>query len=206
MLAILGWASLLGSVAVNLGRQPDPITLGAVGCEVWRLLQYFTILTNIIMATAMSCVAWTAWDLRGRWLGGVALYAAMLALLYHFLLGGSHGPMGWRLVIDLSHHYVLPLAVVAFWLLYGAKRKLGPLEPLVWLGYPVGYLVYMLVRGHCTARYPYAVVDPVRQGTTRLCLHCALIATGFLIGGGLLVLVTRWRGRLGVDGGTGAGR
>lgn len=194
VLAVLGWASLAGSVLLNLASRDGPVTCLAVVREIWWLLRYFTILTNILMAAAMTRAAWAAGDRGGPWLAGVALQAAMLSLLYHFVLGGSHGPWSWRLVIDLAHHYVLPIAVVLFWLRYGARRRIGPAAPLLWLVYPVAYFLYMLARGHLSGRYPYAFLSPAVQGLSRMVTASALIVAAFLVVGYAVAAVTWWRG------------
>ena len=48
---------------------------------------------------------------------------------------------------DRLLHYVIPLAFVAYWMIFVPKGTLRWTAPLVWLIYPLAYLAVSLVRG-----------------------------------------------------------
>lgn len=195
ILAVCGWASLVASVVMNAAKLPSGTSLAAVGAIVWDLARYFTILTNTLMALAMTASA-LQWRRGGhRFQGAVALYAALLCLLYHFLLGGAHGPLSWWLVIDLAHHYVLPAAVVLFWLAFESRQALAWGDVLRWLLYPLAYIVYMLIRGRWTGHYPYTILDPHRIGVWGMFSTCLMLTGAFLLGGFTLVAGSKVRAR-----------
>lgn len=192
-IALFTWASLAISVGMGLSGGTATSTWQAVATVCWDRAQYFTILTNTLMAVSMTLVAvqWRQW-FPGL-VAGTALYATLLGLLYHFLLGGAHWHPGMGFIVDLAHHYALPAAVLLFWLVHGPHQQLGLGQPLVWLAYPLLYVTYMLIRGDCTGRYPYGILDPTKQGTPRMVVTCGLIAAAFLAGGYVVVAMSRLR-------------
>jgi hypothetical protein len=64
---------------------------------------------------------------------------------------------------------------------------------LIWLAYPVLYLVYSLVRGAFVDWYPYPFINPVTSGWPNLIGIGFTIALGSLLLTWLLVLRTTLR-------------
>ena len=73
-----------------------------------NFFSYFTILTNVVIMTAMLIPAVAPRIGLGRALagprlrGGVTLYATVVALIYHFLLHATWEPQGWLLLAMAS--------------------------------------------------------------------------------------------------------
>ena len=94
----------------------DPVQL------TLNFFSYFTILTNVLMMVAMLLPAILPNSAAGRVLagprvrGGVTLYAAVVGLVYHFLLHATWDPQGWLLLANVLLHYVMPTAMVLSWL------------------------------------------------------------------------------------------
>jgi hypothetical protein len=63
--------------------------------------------------------------------------------------------------------------------------------PHFWSLYPLGYLLYALVRGAAEGRYPYPFIKVVEIGWPQTLLNSALIALGFVIAGEALVQLDR---------------
>jgi FAR-17a/AIG1-like protein len=83
--------------------------------------------------------------------------------------------------INVVLHYVMPVVVVADWLLRpGTARGSGRDWLLVPAG-PLVYVVYVLVRGAIVGWYPYPFLDPRRGGYGRVAVHVVAIVTLFLL-------------------------
>lgn len=198
VIAAVGWLALAMQLAVSLTM----LTADghSVASAVWRYFGYFTILTNLLVALTMTRVA------QGQWPGGtppdapaitgVVLTIAIVCVSYDLLLSGrvpAMGPLWWT--ADRLLHYVVPVLSVAWWTLWVPKRGLGALDPVRWLAYPVGYLVYALVRGAVDGWYPYYFVDVGALGYGPALTNAALLSAGMLVTGyvvvGLVALTTR---------------
>jgi phosphoglycerol transferase MdoB-like AlkP superfamily enzyme len=171
---------------------------GSVPGGVWIYLDYFTILTNALAATALLIAA------RGRE-GSVltraesvtAIAACMLivGLVYNLLLRGLWQPTGWQRLADELLHVAMPLLFLAYWWLATARATLRWRGLLAWLLYPLGYLAYALARGMADGRYPYPFLDVAALGLPRVMANAAAVALAFVAVGAALAGVLRWRAR-----------
>jgi hypothetical protein len=76
----------------------------------------------------------------------------------------------------------MPVVMVADWLFQPPRATLRPKHIWYWLLYPVGYLVYSLIRGALVNWYPYWFIDPARAGGWGGVVVFALaISVGFLV-------------------------
>ncbi|MFC7308425.1 Pr6Pr family membrane protein [Streptomyces monticola] len=142
-----------------------------------RVLSYFTIQSNLIVAAVLGVSAWRAWTGRPRlapWItGGTTLFIAITGLVYHLILAnassgfsmtGTASITGWHAVSNQLLHTVTPIGAALNWLLLTRPGGLRPRHAGLWLLYPLAYLGFALVRGALMspgspARYPYPFVD-----------------------------------------------
>ena len=61
-------------------------------------------------------------------------------------------------------HYIMPIVVILDWLLLAPDRPIAYRSALVWLGFPLAYLAYSLVRGSIANWCPYPFMDPSHHG------------------------------------------
>lgn len=203
LLAVIAWLAVLLQIALAVrtvtaaGQSP---LLGVV-----NTLSYFTILTNLIVA-----IVSTASALRGvsnpvdtsdtfltrpSILSAVAVYIFVVGLTYSLLLRSIWDPTGLSAVLDVSLHDITPILYVLFWFFFVPKGTLRWSHPVYWLIYPVLYVVYCLVCGAVTGRYPYYFVDVTLLGYSKALLNTALMLIGFWIVGLVVVAIDRFRGR-----------
>ncbi|MBC9714643.1 Pr6Pr family membrane protein [Streptomyces sp. TRM66268-LWL] len=148
-----------------------------------RVLSYFTIQSNLIVAAVFALSAWRAWKGRAPlppWVTtGTVLFISITGLVYHLLLANASsdfsmtdqvGPMtGWRGVSNELLHTVTPLAAAVDWLFLTRPGGLRLRHAGLWLLYPLAYLAFCLLRGALMspgseARYPYPFVDVEQHG------------------------------------------
>lgn len=148
---------------------------------------YFTVLTNILVASTAS-VGWVASPARrGGGLGsdsmrGCATTAIVLVgIAYHLLLRHIWDPQGWQWVADVTLHYAVPLAALACWVAFPPRERLPVWAPLAWCAYPVAYFVYALVRGALIGTYPYPFIDVGQLGYARALANALGLLAGFVV-------------------------
>ncbi|MDT9699526.1 Pr6Pr family membrane protein [Streptomyces sp. P17] len=154
------------------------VTIDLVLSSPMRLLSYFTIQSNILLALVMLLSARRAWAARrplaSSLTGATLLYVATTGLVYHLLLanasspfsmtGETAAPTGWHAVTNLVLHTITPIAAAVDWLLLTAPGSLHVRQAATWLLYPLAYLAFSLVRAELLpagtpARYLYPFLD-----------------------------------------------
>lgn len=147
-----------------------------------NFFHFFTIEANIL-ALATLFIAGVA-VLRGKsiqhlasWRGAVTTYMVITGVIYIILLSGLEESLQtatpW---INAILHYIMPLVILADWLVDGPGRRITFKQALPWLLFPLGYGLYSLVRGHFIHWYPYPFLNPSEQGYLSL-----IIGFGFVI-------------------------
>jgi hypothetical protein len=179
------------------------LTLVAIGVQLVTLLRlgafnplnffsYFTNLSNIFAAIVLLVGA--AYLIRRReptptedLIRGASVVAmAIVGIVFSVLLRDVD--LGHLLPwVNLVLHYIMPVVVVADWLILPPKSKLSFGQTTYWLIYPLIYLVYTLIRGPIAKFYPYPFLDPAHAGGYGgVALYCVAIFGVFLVVGALL--------------------
>lgn len=183
-IALAAWAGLAVQFAATFGETASILGTG------WILLRYFTILTNLLVAVAMTGVA-TGRRVSSFILGWLTLAILFVGVVYGALLHGLVPLSGLALIADTLLHYVTPVAMAVYWLAFAPKIGLGWRDPLLWCAYPLAYLFYVVVRGSVDGRYPYPFIDVAALGYGRMVLNSLLLLVAYLLAGLLLVALGR---------------
>ncbi|MEU6992949.1 Pr6Pr family membrane protein [Streptomyces sp. NPDC046465] len=177
-----------------------------------RVLSYFTIQSNVLVAVVLGLSAWRAW--RGRhplppWLsGGTVLFIAITGLVYHLVLTNDASgfsmtddattPPGWHSLANQLLHTVTPIAVALDWLLLTGPGGLRLRHATLWLLYPLAYLAFALARGPLLppgpqARYPYPFLDVDVHGYAGVLGNAVIFGLAFYALALLVLLLDRLR-------------
>lgn len=193
------WRRIFGLVGLAALALQYVLMLGTPGMGVGELtlnfFSYFTILTNVLMTLAMLIPAALPDTSVGRALAGprlrsgVTLYAAVVGLVYHFLLHATWDPQGWLLLVNILLHYVMPAAMVLDWLMFTPKGRLGASDAPRWLAFPLLYGGWTLIHGLTSGWWPYWFINLDALGTIRAAINFGGLLAFFLGAGLLLVLV-----------------
>ncbi len=182
-LALLGFSALVTEVATLVERGQ---------LEVGNFLSYFTVEGN---AFAVVVLLWSALagDLGSRRLdllrGASTLYMATTIVVFTVLLSGLDPARLTAVPWDNTVlHYLMPIGVTLDWLLDRPSRRIGFRVALPWLGVPLVYVAYSLVRGPLVDWYPYPFLDPSTGGYARVAIVSVVIA---VVVAGFTWLVTR---------------
>jgi hypothetical protein len=161
-----------------------------------NFFSYFTIESNVLVAAVLlvSAIA-TAWGKNAKLnglRGATTVYILVVGLGFSVLLAGLENTeftaVPWDNVVL---HYIMPIAMLADFMLDRPSRQLRFAPALLWLGFPVAYAAYSLVRGAIAGWYPYPFLDPAVRGYAAVFVTIGGLVT---LGIGLVWLVVKLSG------------
>lgn len=157
--AIVGMAAVLTEITVLLER----------GTFVpANFFSFFTIQSNLLAAIVLLAGAVVGSQKQytfAMWRGAATLYMTMTGIIFALLLSGLDAGVLTAVPWDNTVlHYIMPIVVLADWLLVRPGVRISFRRSLVWLLYPMAYLAYTLVRGHIVHWYPYPFLNVSTHG------------------------------------------
>lgn len=194
LIAALGWFALVLQLVLIIAA-----TRAAGGTAAGAVLNYFsffTILTNILVAAAMTATAFGR-PPSASLNGAATLSIAVVALIYSLVLRAIWAPQGWQKVADSLLHDVVPVLAILFWLAFARKGALKVADIPVWLAYPLVFLAYAMARGAVDGWYPYPFLDAGRIGYRVVLQNAVVITAVFATLAAALVGLDRVMARLG---------
>jgi hypothetical protein len=139
-----------------------------LGFPVAGFLGYFTNLCNLFAAFVLLVAAFQG--LRGQVSPTVDLlrhcaviYMAVVGIVFVTLLRDTDlgALLPW---INVLLHYVVPVALVADWMLDPPARPLARRDLGTAIVFPLLFLIYTMIRGPIVGWYPYPFLDPATAG------------------------------------------
>ncbi|MER6123846.1 Pr6Pr family membrane protein [Streptomyces sp. NPDC001795] len=177
-----------------------------------RVLSYFAIQSNVLIALVFTLSSWRAWTARRPLpplvTGGTLFYALIAGLVYHLILVYEPGTLsmtgqtgaltGWPALANQVLHTVTPVAALLDWLLLTSPAMLRLRHARRWLLYPMAYLALSLIRGELIppgthGRYLYPFLDAGALGYKSVLGNALLLGLGFFALAVLLVALDHIR-------------
>jgi hypothetical protein len=197
LLAVLGWSGLsIQLYLIFFARLSiDASLLGGLV----SFFSYFTVLSNTLVATVLTCAVTTResavrrWFLRPSVSSGIAVSITVVGLAYSILLRHLWHPQGWQFIADELLHDVMPLLFLGYWWFCVPKGTLRLWHLPLWLIYPLVYFIYALLRGHMLGAYAYPFIDVALLGYPQVFINAGGILIGFVLIGLLVIGIDRWR-------------
>lgn len=195
--AVVGWAALGLQYGLMISGQP----VAEVATRTLNFFSFFTILTNLLVAVALTLPVIGAGTRPGRWAAseglraGVTMYAVVVGLVYHFLLHATWNPQGWSYVANIALHYVMPTAILIDWLVFTPNGRLRWIDAAKWLAFPLLYGGWTLLHGAVSGWYPYWFIDAGELGLGRTLLNFGGLLAFFGVIGLIVVAIDRTLGR-----------
>ena len=200
VISLLGWYGLLLQLYVIIVTARG--TSVPVGTAVVNYFSYFTISTNLLMTLVLALSLWKQPSALGNFCArptvqsAVAVYIAIVGIVYSVALRSLWAPEGLQKIADIILHDATPVLYVLYWLLFVRKNKgeggLHLSDVPAWLCYPAIYLVYSMIRGALTGRYLYPFMDAGSLGYPRVALNIVVLIAAFLGLSLSFVAVSRW--------------
>lgn len=193
LIAIIAWLAV--AIQIILTTKTAQANGFSAGYGVVKALSYFTILTNLLVAIVSTAVSRRGFGetflTRPSMLSATAVYIAVVGAIYALLLKAMWEPTGLQLWVDVALHDAVPILYVVFWFVFVPKGALTWSTPFVWLGYPLAYVCWSLLRGAITTDYPYPFADPAALGYGKVALNTLAILAGFCALGFIVVALDR---------------
>lgn len=185
----LAWLTL----GIQYGLFLKAPTLSAIIDRSVEYISYFTIVTNFLIALAFTLPAFAPGSKAGQWWaaasprGATTVFAVVVMVIYHLLLRSLWHPQGLQLANDYMLHYVMPLAILADWLLFTPRGGLRWRDAAIWLSVPAIYGLWTLVHGAVSDFYPYPFMDVAKLGYPAVLINMVGLVLGFYLPGLVLV-------------------
>jgi hypothetical protein len=192
----------LSEPALRVGRAVLAVAaLTAIGYDVAAgpgvsdtdYFSYFTVLSNLFAVAMLMYGALRPTHERSRTVellrGAAVVYILTTGIVYLLLLSGRTPTYPW---VNAILHYLMPVAVTLDWLLDPPCVRLDPARTVVlWMAFPLLYVIYTLARGAIVDWYPYFFVNPHRGGGYLLVVgDCLAVGIGIAV----LIAATTWAG------------
>lgn len=168
-----GWHALTAVVAVAAlvlqlvlvlhgGRVLDDASEPGLATRLYRLVAYFTIESNLLVAVTTAQLARDPLRDGPGW--RVARLAAVVGItvtgvVHFFLLRPLLHLHGADRVADKLLHLVVPLLAVVGWALFGPRPRITGRVVALAISWPVAWTAWTLVVGGVSGWYPYPFLD-----------------------------------------------
>ena len=163
-----------------------------------NFFSFFTIQSNLIAVAALFALVLVAPAQRTPLFDGArnaaVLYMAITGVVFALLLSGLQEDLqtsaSW---VDFVVHKLMPVVLVADWLVDRPRHRLARWTVLAWLAYPLAWLGYTLVRGASADWYPYPFVDVSDLGYGGVLARSVVLALGIATAGAALLWASNRR-------------
>lgn len=195
VIAALGWYGLTLQLYVSIATA---LTNGtSVTTAIVNYFSFFTILTNLLVALVLTQLSFrrpahepflTRADVQAT----AAISIVIVGIVYSLVLRQLWEPEGLQKIADIVLHDAIPVLYALYWLYFARNHSVNFHDVPRWLVYPAVYLVYTLIRGALTERYPYPFLDAGELGLLRVSLNIFVLLGVFLTVGFLLLAINQW--------------
>jgi hypothetical protein len=190
----------LGSIVLVVAAMgAAALDLMAAGTfDATRFFAFFTIQSNIIGVVAFGWLLAARSAPRSRVLellrGAAVVYLTVTFFVVIFLLSGADVQLDlvW---VDFVLHKFFPVVVLLDWILDPPTTRLTVRDALLWLVYPIIWVVVTLIRGASDGWYPYPFLDPADGGYGPVAITVVAITLGFFLIAGITVAIANARMR-----------
>lgn len=185
--ALLGLSAVVTEIAVLIERGKFVPA---------NFFSFFTIESNLfaVVILILSALA-LARGKQGKAIamlrGASTLYMIVVGVVFSLLLSGLDVELTAVPWDNTVLHYILPIVVALDWLLDIPKVRIAFKQALVWVAFPIVYVVYSLIRGNAIGWYPYPFLNPDTHG------YASVITTSIIltVGAAVLACVLAWSTR-----------
>ncbi len=194
--AFLGWFAIIIQFYLILQNRE-----ASVPETIIRFFSFFTILSNIIVATCFTVQLISPSSAAGKFWNSVktqaavAVYILVVGLVYNVVLRFLWAPAGMQKMVDELLHTIIPILFLFYWIRFAPKEGMQWRFALSWLWFPFIYLVYTLARGAVTDHYPYPFLDAYNHGYSKVFISSAVILVLFLLLSLIFIAVGKFVGR-----------
>ncbi len=186
LLALAGWFAVVAQYVLMLNNNTNSVEEATI-----RFFSYFTILTNIIVATYFTALLLGARITHTKGvLSAITIYILIVGLVYQVALRHIWDPQGLQKLVDELLHSVIPLGALIYWSVF-EKKGLGYALIFSWSIYPLAYLIFTLARGSISGFYPYPFINVTEIGIQQTLINALIILALFMTLSFVFIFINR---------------
>jgi hypothetical protein len=199
LLAVAGLMTCLIALSAELTvHMADHMARGGtVPGALLDFVSYYTVGSNMLLVAIYAAHLSRARALRilrdTRVRTMAAAMIMLVMLVYLFILSRVEAPQGLGKVSANLAHYIAPPLYIAWWAATSHRDSIGFRDLPFMIAPSIGYMSYVLVLGHLTGRYPYAMLDADRLSTWGMVVHGMGLLLALLAACSLFIAVGGWR-------------
>lgn len=177
-------------------------TLVSAAVKSVEFFSYFTILTNMLAAAALTAPlvapgsTFAAWAERSGPRAAIATYLAITAVVYHTMLAWQWDPQGLRKVSDTILHTITPIAFLVDVALRGGQGPARWIVAAKAMAFPALFGVWTLAHGALTTWYPYPFMNVAKRGYPKVLLTMVEMSVAFALVALIFIALLRVRTRV----------
>ncbi|RKR05632.1 hypothetical protein C8C83_4983 [Flavobacterium sp. 90] len=167
--------------------------------SILRFFSFFTILTNSIVALCCGVILFMktsqayAFFHRNSTLTAITVYILIVGLVYNIILRPLQDLTGIHKLNTEIFHTVVPLLFLLYWYFFTQKENIHWKSILIWLIYPVLYMIYTLFHGLYTDFYPYPFINVTKIGFTKAMQNGMFVLVSFVVMSLILIGIGKLR-------------
>lgn len=201
-IAMIAWLAFAAQTDITIARLLNRGFTVVDGLA--RMSSYLTNLTVLLTALCFTCVATRARNPVARFfreptvVTAVVVYIVFVGIAYNALLRYLWTPSGYRALVNESLHTVVPALAALYWFLFVPRFHLSLRRCLLWLVYPLSYLLVTLWRGSLSDFYPYPFINVAELGYERVLINATALVVAFVVLMGVFLVINHRREDLNV--------
>jgi hypothetical protein len=125
--------------------------------------------------------------------GGAVVYMSITGIVFTLLLSNTDVDTAIPWVNSVVHE-LMPLVMLADWLITPPAARLRMRQGLLWLSFPLVWIVYTIIRGAIVNLYPYPFLNPANGGYASVAVYCVAILLAMLVVSALVVVLANAAG------------
>jgi len=171
--ALLGFSALVTEIATLAAKHRF---------NAGNFFSFFTVESNTLsvlslLLSSFAVATGTVSRALDVFRGAVTLYMTTTILIFIVLLSGY--PSSELTAVRWDNtvlHYIMPIVIIVDWLIFRTARRIPLSIAMLWMAFPLAYLVYSLVRGPIVDWYPYPFMNPSTHGYVGVLITAVVIA------------------------------
>jgi hypothetical protein len=201
--ALIGWSALAAQLYLSLCM--GLANGNGIARSLIIYIGYFTILTNALVASALTAAVITsnssastrlaAFFIRPGVNTAIAVYITVVGITYSLLLRHIWEPQGLQWIVDVALHDLMPVLFLVYWWCAVPTHLVRWPDIPLWLVYPTGYFAYSMASGIVLGRYPYPFLDVGEIGYVRVLMTGIGMLIGFILVAVVLIALGRLKDR-----------
>lgn len=164
--------------------------------ESLKYFRYFTVQSNLIVFLYFLILLFNKKPKNSNFqhfFGAVLIYITITMSVFIIFIQPVYSPEGFRIYGSIFAHYITPTLVIMYFINERKEYDFNFKDIIVWIIYPVFYLIYIVLHGIKTGDYLYPFFQVELVGVSGLIISITAISVLFLIMSFLLVKIVSKR-------------